>query len=710
MHAAGQKLLTEELRGRVKFMQHSFFKPQSVSNAAAFIMRACALNWCDQDVVTMFRALVPWLEKSDPSTPLLINDLILPAQGTLTRDVERGMRQIDLVMLVCFGGKLRSEAARLHLTVYSSLVPNISIIQPSALIFDYPSAATVAAALDDKATTATESLSDKNNMTTHSSTTPADTSINERESDPANGKEKTSADEKALTEADGQDAPVPAPAPEAPLRDIDGWKWYLTVIAILASTFLYAIDATVVADLQPIIVQEFGGIQKLSWLSVAFLLCATATNLVWGRIYGHFNAKWVYIIFVVVFEVGSAICGAAPSMNIMILGRAIAGVGGAGMYIGTMTLIATTTTMTERPVYISCTGFTWGLGIVLGPVIGGAFSQSAVGWRWAFYINLFIGAACAPFYIFSIPSKDPRPGATIKQRLAEMDYPGIILQAGALTTFILAINWGGVTYPWNSGRIIALFVVSGILFIVLGIQQVWNIGTTLSRRIIPVQFFRSRTVLILFSATASGGSCSFVPIYMVPLFFQFTRNDGPLDAGVRLLPFIAVMVVFVFVNGSLMAKLGYYMPWFLVGGLLVVVGSALMYVVEQDTTTSRVYGYTVILGAGVGMFLQASFSVAQAIVNVENIAPAIGFITLAQFVGITFALAIANAILLNARSRSGLVQSLPKNVQTKVLEAIVHAIDKSYILFIAGGTLVAVMSLAMRREKLFGASAGIAAA
>ncbi|CEJ86583.1 hypothetical protein VHEMI04147 [[Torrubiella] hemipterigena] len=573
-------------------------------------------------------------------------------------------------------------------------------------------------ALDDK-TTAPDSLADKNNATDHSLSSPTGSSINEKDSGTGN----------TIT----PDGNVPTEAqPEVPPRDISGWKWYATVLAILFSTFLYALDATVVADLQPIIVQEFGDIQKLSWLSVAFLLCATATNLVWGRIYGHFNAKWVYIFFVVVFEVGSAICGAAPSMNIMILGRAIAGIGGAGMYIGTMTLLATTTTLAERPIYISCTGFTWGIGIVLGPVVGGAFSQSSVGWRWAFYINLFIGAVCAPFYVFLIPSKDPRPGSSLKERVVEMDYLGSILQAGALTSFILAINWGGVTYPWGSGRIIALFVVSGILFIILGIQQVWNIGTTLSRRLIPVQFFRSRTVLILFSAAASGGSCSFVPIYMVPLFFQFTRNDGPLDAGVRLLPFIAVMVVFVFINGSLMAKLGYYMPWFLVGGIFVVIGSSLMYTIEQDTSNSRVYGFTVLLGAGVGMFLQAAFSVAQAVVDVENIAPAIAFITLAQFVGITFALAIANAILLNASqssiekilpnvpvadiqaailgSHSGLVQNLPKDIQAEVLDAIVHAIDKSYILVIAGGALVAVLSLVMRREKLFGASAGIAAA
>lgn len=511
--------------------------------------------------------------------------------------------------------------------------------------------------------------------------------------------------------------------PGKPPREISGWKWYLTVVSILFSTFLYALDATVVADLQSVIVEEFGAIQQLSWLSVGFLLCATATTLFWGRIYGQFDAKWLYIFHVVVFEIGSAICGAAPSMNVMILGRAVTGLGGSGLYVGCMTLIAGTTTMSERPLYIACTGFTWGLGIVLGPVIGGAFSESAVGWRWAFYINLFIGAACAPVYLFLIPSRDPRYGASFRTRISDMDYVGTVLQAGALTTFIIAINTGGIMYPWNSGRIIALFVVSGLLLITLGIQQSWHIFTTEARRIIPVQFFRSRMVLILFSITAAGGACSFVPIYMVPVFFQFTQGDGPLDAGVRLLPYIIVMVVTVFINGGLMSKLGYTMPWFLGGGILVVVGSALMYTIDLGTPTAHVYGFTILMGIGVGMFLQAPFSVAQAVVDLENIAPAISFITLAQSVGITMALAIATAVLLNQcqdkiegiltdvssgdiqaailGARSDIVRNLSPNLKFRVLAAIVDAISKTFSLTIAGGALVVTLSLFMPRERLF---------
>ncbi|TEY29568.1 hypothetical protein BOTCAL_0941g00020 [Botryotinia calthae] len=513
-------------------------------------------------------------------------------------------------------------------------------------------------------------------------------------------------------------------------REITGFRWALVICAISSSIFLYALDNTIVADLQPVIITRFGEVQKLPWLSVSFLLGATATNLVWGKIYTQFNAKWFYVFSVFVFELGSAVCAAAPSMNAVIVGRALCGIGGAGLYVGCMTLIAFTTTISERPLYISATGLTWGIGIVLGPVIGGAFSQSSVGWRWAFYINLLIGGVFAPVYIFMIPSKDARPGVPFKERAVEMDYVGIILQAGAFTMFVMAINWGGNIYPWKSGQVIGLFVGSGVCFILLSIQQSLVLFTTSARRIIPVEFVSSRTIMILFAVTAASGSSAFVPIYFIPIFFQYTRDDGPLDAGIRLLPFIIVMVVMVFANGALMAKWGYYMPWYLFGGLLATAGSACMYTVDLDTSLSRIYGYTVIIGAGVGMWLQASFSVAQAVVEPALIGAAVGLMTLAQFAGITITLAIANSVFLNTSqsrildilpnvplaeiqaamqgSGTDFIKTLSPDQKTAVLGAIVKAIGKTYILVIAAGSLVAILSLFMKIEKLF-VSAAVAA-
>ena len=148
------------------------------------------------------------------------------------------------------------------------------------------------------------------------------TAPNPPSSETASGQEVL-ADEKGLAATDA----------DAPVRQITGVRWILVVISILSSTFLFALDNTVVADVQPAIVETFGEIQKLPWLPIAFLVAAVSTNLIWGKVYGQLNAKWLYITTTTLFEVGSAICGGANTMNTLIVGRAIAGLGGAGMYV-----------------------------------------------------------------------------------------------------------------------------------------------------------------------------------------------------------------------------------------------------------------------------------------------------------------------------------------------------------------------------------------
>jgi Major Facilitator Superfamily len=510
---------------------------------------------------------------------------------------------------------------------------------------------------------------------------------------------------------------------EAPPRDVHGAKWALVVVAILSSIFLFSLDNTIVAVIQPPVVETFGAVGKLPWLSVAFLLGAASTNLIWGKIYSQFNAKWTYILCTFVFEVGSAICGASNTMDMLIVGRAICGVGGVGMYIGVLTLLSVTTTLQERPMYIGSTGLMWGIGTVLGPIVGGAFADSSLEWRWGFYLNICVGGLFAPVYLFLLPSFDPQPGAAYSKRFKEMDWVGATVLVGAFVSGVMAISFGGVLYNWSSGQTIAMFVVSGVLFALFAVQQEFALLTTTARRIFPVQFVRSRTMLILFAETACAACGIVVPLYMIPLFFQFTRADTALEAGVRLLPYIVLMVFFCILNGAVLSKFGFYMPWYVAGGVLLTVGSALMYTVDFNSSNSMVYGYSTLIGIATGMFVQASFSVAQATVAVEEIPSAVGFITCGQITGITISVAVANSVFLNKAENSiaailpnepldqiqaaiagvgsQFVASLSDDVRTSVLTAIVAAMSKAYIGVIAAGVLATILSLLMKRERLF---------
>jgi len=152
-------------------------------------------------------------------------------------------------------------------------------------------------------------------------------------------------------------------------REIHGIKWVLTVAAILSCVFLYALDTTVVADIQPNIIASLGEFQKFPWLATAYALPATALVLIQSKMYGIFDIKWLYFGYVVCFEVGSAISGGSPTMNSLIVGRMIAGVGGCGIYVGSLTFFSVVTTPKERPLYIALISPTWGLGTVLGPIV-----------------------------------------------------------------------------------------------------------------------------------------------------------------------------------------------------------------------------------------------------------------------------------------------------------------------------------------------------
>ena len=325
-------------------------------------------------------------------------------------------------------------------------------------------------------------------------------------------------------------------------------------------------------------------------------------------------------------------------------------------------------------------------------------------------------------YFFYLPSRDPRPGVSFTGRLVEIDWVGTILQVGAFTSGIMAISFGGIVFLWNSGQTIGLFVCAGVLFIMLGFQQSLPFLTTINRRVFPVQYLKSKEMVILFCQIAAASTNSFIAIYFIPLYFQFVQTDRALQAGVRLLPYIIPLVVATMLNGVLMEKLGYYMPWFLVGGVLIIVSNGMLYQISLTTNAGFIYGALVLGGIGTGLFVNAPFGIAQWLVPPSEIASAVGFITCAQVAGVTISLAIANTVFLNLaqNSISNLLPDVPMStvqgaisgvggkflttlsadMQAAVLEAIIQAIRRVFILGITAGCVAVILAVFMSREKI----------
>ncbi|QSZ30451.1 hypothetical protein DSL72_000005 [Monilinia vaccinii-corymbosi] len=500
-----------------------------------------------------------------------------------------------------------------------------------------------------------------------------------------------------------------------------GFLWPITVIALLSTTFLFAANTTMVADIQPIIVRDFGELNKLTWISVSYELAALSVNVIWGKLHGQFDSKYLFITAVVIFEVGNVVCGTSQNMNTMIVGRAISGMGGSGTYVGAVNIITSLLAPSERPLYMSFVGAVWCIGTVVGPIIGGAFADR-VTWRWGFYINICIAAASAPAYIFVLPSSKSKPAASIMARVRNIDFLGSVLFIGAACSIIMAISFGGALYAWNSGSIIALFVCSGVLWILFWTQQSLCFLTTPEFRFFPLQFIKSFEMSLLFVQIAAGSAATLVPVFFIPLFFQFVKGDSALSSGVRLLPFIGVLVVGLLINGGLMGPIGIYSPWFTIGGILVIIGSALLHTISITTDTARIYGYSAILGFGTGLFVQAPFAIAQAKVHPSELADVSSFITCGQIGGIVFSLSISNSIFINLSTQKisallpdyplGEIQSLIAGVGASVLQKLspadtsavlailVHEISQMYSMLIAAGALVTILSVFMKRERL----------
>ncbi|KAM4065484.1 major facilitator superfamily protein [Hirsutella rhossiliensis] len=507
-------------------------------------------------------------------------------------------------------------------------------------------------------------------------------------------------------------------------RPIHGVKWLLAVVSLQASFLLYALDTTIVATIQPAIVNTLGRVDLVPWLGISFALASAASTLTWSKAFGTFSAKKLFIGATTLFMGASALCGGAPNIDAFIVGRALAGIGGTGMYMGIMTILSVNTSDTERPRYLSLTGFWWGIGTVLGPVVGGAFAQSAATWRWAFYLNLCVGAAVAPIYFVVLPDHSPLPGVPLRVRLLMLDYLGALLSSAAFLCIIMAMNFGSILWPWNDGRSIALFVLSAIFFAAFCIQQAYVIGTSLDHRVFPMHFFRNRTLIILFLTMMFAAFGCFITLYYLPLYFQFTRGATALQTSVHLLPLILCSSAAVLINGQFMGKTGHYFPWYLFGAALHLIGGALLYTIDENTANARVYGYTIILGVGVGCYCQAGFPVAQMKVAAKDIPSSVGFMTVSQMLGIALGTGMSGAIFVNFANHglerlfpnatpqeissalagvgSELVNSSGSDVAAAAIHAIARAIRSAFVPVLATGALSLICSLFMKREKVFG--------
>ncbi|KAJ2983212.1 hypothetical protein NQ176_g845 [Zarea fungicola] len=531
--------------------------------------------------------------------------------------------------------------------------------------------------------------------------------------------------ESPITEEEKQKAESLADG-EVPERSIQGVRWFLVVAAIYATGLLYGLDTTIAADVQASVTNTFQDVSKLAWVGAGFPLGSVIVGLPYGVLYSTFNMKWLYIIGLVLFEAGSALCGGAPTMNALICGRVLAGIGGTGIYVGGLNYLSCLTTPQERGGYVSAISFFWGVGCVLGPIVGGEFSQSTATWRWAFYINLVIGAITAPIYLFGFPSIQPTGDESFRSKIFKIDGVGTALSFAMWCVFAFVFVSAGSLWAWSDGRTIAMLVVCGVLLLAYATQQYFCLFTNRDTRSFPGHLIPDRTQTLLYITTSCSITTIFIPTYYIPIYFQFVRNDTAIDAAVRLLPFLLVLICTSFVSGYLLSRVKYYMPTYLVSGILLTISGALFYIfIKPSTAPGTIYGISIVCGLGTGMVLQSGYTIATLTVKPNDAARAISYQYFGQMGGIVISLVIAGQIFQSvatenlSRVLSGLgyssadiagavagvqstvISQLDPEKKAQAILAITEAMRLSFTLVIIAGGIMTVSALLMKREKLF---------
>ncbi|KAI1615155.1 major facilitator superfamily domain-containing protein [Exophiala viscosa] len=441
-----------------------------------------------------------------------------------------------------------------------------------------------------------------------------------------------------------------------------GAKLVSVLLSVYLTIFLVALDRTIIATALPKITDEFNSFGDVGWYNAGFLLPTTALQLFFGRLYTFYSPKWIFISLVVVFEIGSAVCGAAPNSVGFIWGRAVAGLGAGGLFNGAMILMMYAAPMSKRPFYMGLIGAVFGVASVAGPLLGGVFTTK-VTWRWCFYINLPIGAIVLVFLFFAIDNTAPALGhLPFKEKFSRIDIPGTLIFVPCVVCLLLALQWGGQTYAWSDGRIIALFVVFGVLLMVFIGIQIWRQEAAT----VPPRIMKQRTILAGTLYSFFLGSSFMIVIYYLSIWFQAIKGDSAIRSGFSTLPFILSLVVASIFSGTLVMKLGYYNPSILAGATLAPIGAGLVTLFTPTTAHPMWIGCQVIYGFGIGLGLQQTNIAAQAVLPKKDVPTGMSVVFFGQGLGGTISVAIAQNVLDN-KLISGL-KSLPGNTPINVAD------------------------------------------
>ncbi|MBY8871810.1 MFS transporter [Micromonospora sp. PLK6-60] len=406
----------------------------------------------------------------------------------------------------------------------------------------------------------------------------------------------------------------------------------LLMFGLMTGMLLAALDQTIVGTALPTIVGELGGIDHYSWVVTAYLLASTASTPLYGKMADLYGRRPVFLFSIGTFLVGSLLAGLSQDMTQLIVTRGVQGIGAGGLMTLAFTIISDVVSPRERGRYQGLFGAVFGLSSVAGPLVGGYFAET--NWRWIFYINvpLAILAIVVCYHVMRL--------IPFQRREHAIDWLGAALLVAGVSCVLLALSWGGTTYPWGSGLILGLFVAGAVLGTLFVLQE-----ARVAEPILPLRLFRSATFALANAAGFVLGLVMFGSIIFIPLYLQIVKGASPTRSGLLMLPMMAGIIVTSILTGRAMSRIGRY-KWFPVAGSAVLVAGMLLFrQLQVDTSLWLAFGYMVVIGVGLGLCMQSLILAVQNAVAPRDLGAGTSSATFFRSLGGSFGVAILGALL-----------------------------------------------------------------